>query len=105
MAHTDQAVERFNELAADLQASAFPRARTPNEWKRLAANPRTRDYAELLGPVVPLVSAFATLDLPEDRAAFAEKLNPDTLQEMPRKHLLRRTKPGRHQLALQWTRK
>jgi hypothetical protein len=71
-------VDEFNRAASELQKSEFRRARTPDEWQRMAKDPRKKDYAKLLDAVVPLVEAFKAAKS-IDRAAVGLKLSPDAL--------------------------
>jgi hypothetical protein len=72
------AVDQFNQVAAELQTSEFRRARTPDEWQRMAKNPAKKDYAKLLGAVIPLIEAFEAASSSE-RAALGSKLSLDAL--------------------------
>jgi len=75
----NDATDRFNKAATELQATEFRRARTPDEWHRMHKNPATRDYAKLFSAVVPMIEAFVALSPPNDRLGIAAKLNPDAL--------------------------
>jgi hypothetical protein len=71
-------VDRFNEVATELQETDFRRPRTPDEWQRMAKTRHTRDYDELLNAVAPLIAAFASADASE-RGRVAARLHPDAL--------------------------
>jgi len=75
----DDVVDGFNKAAAELQATAFRRPRTPGEWQRMAKDSPARDYAKLFSAVVPLIEAFGVLSQPADRARVAAELSPDAL--------------------------
>jgi hypothetical protein len=75
----DEAVDRFNNAAIELQTTEFRRARTPDERQRMAKNPPARDYTKLFHAVVPLLEAFGAIGRPSDRAGIAAKLNLDAL--------------------------
>jgi hypothetical protein len=74
----DEVVDAFNSAATELQNTEFRRPRTPGEWQRMAKEAPTRDYAKLLGAVVPLIEAYGAA-VAGDRARVAAKLNPDAL--------------------------
>jgi hypothetical protein len=71
-----EAVERFNDAAAGLQATEFRRAKTPSEWQRMAKNTAAKNYAILFSAVIPLIEAFGAASLAE-RASVGSKLTPD----------------------------
>jgi hypothetical protein len=73
----NEAVDRFNKAATELQTTEFRRARTPDEWQRMHKNPPTRDYAKLFSAVVPMIEAFAALSPQSDRLGIAATLNVD----------------------------
>jgi hypothetical protein len=74
----NEAVERFNDAATDLQATEFHHAKTPDEWQRMAQNRAAGNYAALIGAVVPLIEAFGAASLAE-RASVGSKLTPSAL--------------------------
>ena len=79
----DQAISQFNVSARELAKNEFPIAKTPDEWKQIAADRRSRDHGKLVGPAVQFLNAFEALDLPMDRESVAARLNSEAL------HILR----------------
>jgi hypothetical protein len=73
----NEAVDRFNKAATELQTTEFRRARTPDEWQRMHKNPPPKDYAKLFSAVIPMIEAFAGVNPPSDRLGIAAKLNLD----------------------------
>ncbi len=73
----NEAVDRFNKAATELQTTEFRLPRTPDEWQRMHENPPARDYAKLFSAVVPMIEAFAAVSPPGDRLGIAAKLNSD----------------------------
>jgi hypothetical protein len=74
----NDAVGRFNNAAAELQATEFRRAKTPDEWRRMRKNTAAKNYAILFSAVIPLTEAFGAASLAE-RASVGSKLTPDAL--------------------------
>jgi len=74
----NDAVERFNNAAAELQTTEFRRAKTPDEWQGMARNPVAKDYAKVFSAVIPLIDAFGAANLAE-RASMGSKLTEDAL--------------------------
>ena len=72
-----KAIERFNEVATELQSTEFRIPRTPSEWQRIHENPPKRDYDKLLNAVVPMIEAFDSTKSSEERAGVASRLNRD----------------------------
>jgi len=73
----NEAVDRFNKAATELQTTEFRLPRTPDEWQRMHENPPARDYAKLFSAVVPMIDAFAAVSPPGDHLGIAAKLNRD----------------------------
>src|SRR5258708_336630 len=74
----DEAIDRFNEAATELQKTEFRRPRTPDEWQRMHKNPPPRDYEKLFNAVAPIIEAFGATNS-EERGGVGARLNPDAL--------------------------
>src|SRR5262249_10795269 len=73
----NEAIDRFNKVATELQTTEFRRARSPAEWQLMQKNPPHRGYGKLFNAVVPMIEAFGAVSPPSDRLGVAAKLNLD----------------------------
>lgn len=74
----EEAIDRFNVAATELQNTEFRRPRTPDEWQRMHKNPPPLDSEKLFNTVAPLIEAFEAANSAE-RGGIGAKLNPDAL--------------------------